>query len=297
MSTTGEPATEIDLGGVPFDDDFEVEEVVTRGGPAHDTAASLQQRGIGYPAHTPAGTRELIRYTMARWPGGSDRGALTNPPRSIRNGSTPSMHNWGVAWDWRWEPGPGRAAAEAVIDFFTSNATALNVQAVHDYVSGRYWKNNAGWRTADLSKGAKTGFGQSWAQWLHIERTWAAANDPAPIAQLLSGAGPAAPIVHSLTNKPDQGPAAVPPASAIPATEMKVGSEGADVAVLQDYLRFTGFASFTISDGKFGNKTGEAVKAAQQKFKDIGIYTTLVDGRWGPKSRAAGDEYLRRGGR
>ena len=85
-----------------------------------------------------------------------------------------------MAWDWRWDsPGPGRAAADEVIEWAIGESANLGIQAVHDYVNARYWKNTVGWRNARSSP--STGFGQPWSQWLHIERTWDAANDATPI--------------------------------------------------------------------------------------------------------------------
>ena len=105
-----------------------------------------------------------------------------------------------MAWDWRWaNPGPGRANAYVVIEFCINHAAATGVQAVHDYANGRYWHSNKGWRNAKPSP--STGFGQSWAKWLHIERTWAAANlatqigqAPPPPPPAVPGGGGACPI-------------------------------------------------------------------------------------------------------
>ncbi len=83
---------------------------------------------------------------MGHW-GGTNLGILSKPPRPIRGGSTASLHNWGMAWDWRWaNPGPGRANADAVIEFCINHAAATGIQAVHDYATGRYWHSNKGWR-------------------------------------------------------------------------------------------------------------------------------------------------------
>ena len=152
-----------DLGGVAFDDDFDHAEGrpsadgVDRGASTalHDSAESLQSRGIDYPAAAPIGMRMLRNHVLAKW-SGMDLGILARPPRPVRDGSTPSMHNWGMAWDWRWaSPGPGRQAADEVIEFATADSARLGIQAVHDYVNARYWKNNVGWRTADRSAASR----------------------------------------------------------------------------------------------------------------------------------------------
>ena len=135
--------------------------------------------------------QELRRYVRSRW-GGADLGILAKPPRAVRAGDTPSLHNWGIAWDWRWQdPGPGRQAADAVIEFCLGNAEALGVQAVHDYQGTRFWKSFSGWQTGKPNP--KTGMGQPWAQWLHIERTWQSANQATSIEALLGSVGTGAP--------------------------------------------------------------------------------------------------------
>ncbi len=270
-----------DLGGVAFDDDFEVVDasgppLVDRGGATVVARhpESLQSRGIAYPTEAPIGMQTLRHYVIGRW-GGSDLGILALPPRAVRAGSTPSMHNWGMAWDWRWaDPGPGRHAADEVIDFAIAESARLGIQAVHDYVNARYWKNHVGWRTARSSP--STGFGQPWSQWLHIERTWDEANSPKPI---------------DVNAKATAAPPTAPPAAAdapgfqghLPTGPLRRGDDGADVARMQDFLRSHGFADFTISDGEFGPRTDAAVRAAQTALAAKGLYTFAVDGVLGPR--------------
>lgn len=280
-----------DLGGVAFDDDFEVVDASgppygMRGAPTvvHDTAESLQTRGIAYPTEAPVGMKVLRRYVIGRW-GGSDLGILATPPRAIRAGSAPSMHNWGMAWDWRWaDPGPGRKAADAVIEFAIAESARLGIQAVHDYVNARYWKNHVGWRTARSDP--SSGFGQPWSQWLHIERTWDEANNPAGIDDTAppTAKRTAAPAAEA----PVKGDEAFFQGS-LPTGPLKRGDKGADVARIQDFLRSHGFGDFTISDGEFGPRTDDAVRAAQTAMAAAGLYPHAVDGIWGPKtSEAAG---------
>jgi hypothetical protein len=278
-------AVDLDPGGVPFDDDFPEDvpdDLGGRGpGEAYDSPKVLQQRGIGYPDKAPVGMTVLRGYVMPRW-GGSDLGILARPPRPVRGGSSPSLHNWGMAWDWRWaNPGPGRATADEVIKFCLDNAAPLGIQAVHDYAAGRYWKSYAGWKNATTS--ASTGFGQPWAQWLHIERTYAAANLGDGIESLLSGGGAPVPKVADPVDQP------------LPEGPLKVGSAGADVARLQDFLRLFAFADFTRSDGVFGPRTDAGVRKAQTDFKGRGWYESDIDGIWGPKSCAAGKQLLAQG--
>jgi hypothetical protein len=277
-------ATSDDPGGVPYDDelpdDGDDADAGRGEGAGYDSAKLMQQRGIGYPNAIPQGMNVLKDFVMGHW-GGTNLGILSKPPRPIRGGSTASLHNWGMAWDWRWaNPGPGRANAEAVIEFCINNAPAAGIQGVHDYATGRYWHSNKGWQNAKPSP--TTGFGQSWAQWLHIERTWAAANLASPLGQTPPPPPPA----------PKNDPA-TPPNLLLPSQSLQVGSVGADVARLQDFLRFFKFATFTRSDGQFGPRTKGAVETAQTAFAAKKWYLAKIDGEWGPKSNAAAAEFLK----
>jgi hypothetical protein len=269
-----------DPGGVPFDDDFDANVPTDPGHrgdgslPAYDSGSILQARGIGYPTSTPVGMSQLRTYVLGRWQG-ADLGILSIPPRVMRGGSSPSLHNWGMAWDWRWaNPGPGRATADEVIDFCLSNAGSLGIQGVHDYEACRYWKSYQGWD--DATPSPSSGFGQSWAQWLHIERTWAAANDSRSIAVALGESG-----VEPRDKSKKNAKLILPP------PVVKEGDAGANVARLQDFLRFFDFADFNRSDGEFGPKTLAAMKKAQTEFKQRGLYSRAIDGEYGEGSCAA----------
>jgi hypothetical protein len=276
-------AVDADTGGMPFDDELEDEvppdDGAGRGGVAYDSPKLLQQRGIAYPATTPVGMSVLRSYVLGRW-GGADLGILAKPPRPMRASVMPSLHNWGMAWDWRWAgPGPGRGTADVVIQFCIDNSDALGIQAVHDYQACKYWKSYGGWKPAKPS--ASTGMGQPWGQWLHIERTWSEANRGTSIDSLLTASGKAI----------DDAPAV----EAMPDTELKLGSTGAGVGRMQDFLRMFGFADFTRSDGVFGPRTEAAVKKAQEAFAAKGWYPPppkSIDGRWGPKSGAAATQWM-----
>ena len=291
-----------DPGGVPFDDDFEAPKAMGMAPALHDSPTSLSQRGIVYPGSTPVGMKRLRDYVIGRW-GGSNLGILSLPPRPVRGGSEPSLHNWGMAWDWRWgDPGPGRANADEVIAWCLEHHDALGIQAVHDYVSCRYWKNYAGWKTANNNP--STGFGQSWSKWIHIERTWSHANLDTPIDELLVGseagasAGGPIPAVKTNAGATSQEPSSSvsggsaptkPAAGWLPRGPLSQGSIGADVARVQDFLRFTGHADFARSDGEFGPRTEVAVKAAQEALVAQGLYTKKIDGVWGPKTSEAAE--------
>ena len=271
-----------DPGGMPFDDEFVDDEEPgaspTRGAAPYDSGKVLTARGIKYPSSTPTGMKELKKFTMGRW-GGGDLGTLSKPPRTFRGGSSPSLHNWGMAWDWRWaNPGRGRATADEAIQFFLDRADVLGIQAIHDYAGGRYWKSYRGWR--DGTPSTSTGMGQRWAQWLHIERTWAWANDARSITQILGEAGKPAPAGSSKES-------ALPGKVVLPDPEMVLGHRGANVARLQDFLRYFEYASFTRSDGEFGPKTKGAVENARATSPASSSTPGKIDGEYGPKSAAA----------
>ena len=281
-----EQMVDSDPGGVAFDDDFETSDEAERddrgGGAHHDSAASLQTKGIQYPTAAPAGMRVLRAHVLRRW-GGTDLGILARPPRAVRAGSSPSMHNWGMAWDWRWaSPGPGRKAADEVIEWAIAESDNLGIQAVHDYVNARYWKNYAGWSAARSSP--STGFGQPWSQWLHIERTWDAANSPDAIGGSTAQADQASVEPTAEAARPGF-------AGELPTGPVRRGDDGADVARIQDFLRWAGFADFTVSDGEFGPRTEEAVRAAQVAFAAKGLYTLAIDGIWGPATAKAASRF------
>ena len=271
-----------DPGGVAYDDDLPQEDTddVGRGiGPAYDSPKKLGERNVAFPDKTPVGMLRLRSFLLENY-GGANLGILARPPRSVRGpADMPSLHNWGMAFDWQWkQPGPGRRGADEVIAWSIEHANDLGIQAVHDYEQCRYWKSYApkdGWRDATSSE--ETGFGQPWAKWLHIERTHAAANDDRTIAMALG---------QGTTQTAEE--RSVP----LPSIELKVGDRGAAVARMQDFLRMFQFATFTRSDGQFGLRTKRAVEAAQTAFKAKGFYSQVVDGRWGPKTNEAAQQYL-----
>jgi hypothetical protein len=275
-----------DPGGVPYDDDVDDDptgQTFAPGVTRFDGLGAVQAAMPDYPKAPMPGLVALRTYVLARY-GGFDRGILAVPPRTIRDGSLPSIHNWGMAWDWQWggDNGPGRTTCDAVIDFWLSNAAVLDVQAVHDYQRGRIWRSNRdAWK--DQPANPKNGMHQSWAQWLHVERNLDGARSSRPIEALLGGA-PADPGVAKDAAALPDGP-----------LSQQLQSQGADVARMQDFLRFFGFAGFTRSDGVFGPRTEQAVIAAQTAFQAAGTYTARVDGEWGPKTAAAATLVVRPG--
>ena len=85
----------------------------------------------------------------------------------------PSVHGTGRAWDCGYTV---RADGLKLCDFFVANAEALGVEAVHDYMFGKYgrgWRcNRDKWLVYD--KPTLGGRGN----WLHIEFNPEVANDP-----------------------------------------------------------------------------------------------------------------------
>ncbi len=163
-------------------------------------------------------------------------------------------------------------------DWAIAESARLGIQAVHDYVNTRYWKNHIGWQTAHSSPA--TGFGQPWSQWLHIERTWDAANSSNPIDGHVESARPAADTADAQRFQGE-----------LPIGPLHHGDAGADVSRMQDFLRSNGFADFTISDGQYGPRTEVAVRAAQTAFAQQGLYTVAIDGVWGPATASAASRY------
>ncbi len=230
--------------------------------------------------------QELRRYVRSRW-GGADLGILAKPPRAVRAGDTPSLHNWGIAWDWRWQdPGPGRQVADAVIEFCIANAEVLGIQAVHDYQGTRFWKSNAGWRTGNTESQDRHGPAMGTVV---AHRANLAVGQPGDVDR---GTARRRRYRRARRHRAAQAPAPPPDAvgqqrTILPTGPLRRGSVGADVGRLQDFLRQFGFADFTRSDGVFGPRTEAAVIKAQQALAAKSLYTAEIDGIWGPKTHAA----------
>jgi hypothetical protein len=108
-------------------------------------------------------------YVMKRW-GGTNLGLYGVRP--IRGGDSMSSHAFGAAWDWRYTT---RREGQAAMRFLIANSKELGIQAVHDYFGGTIWRSHrgapdeGGWKPQPNNP--KSGMGQSWAKWLHIETT------------------------------------------------------------------------------------------------------------------------------
>lgn len=125
----------------------------------------------------------LKDYLLKRW-GGKDIGIYGVRP--IRGGEVLSSHSFGAAMDWRYD---SRREGQAAIRWLIKNSKELGIQAIHDYYGGTIWRSTrtapdvGGWKPAEADP--KTGMGQAWAQWLHIETTKSAWSNAKPIDQRL----------------------------------------------------------------------------------------------------------------
>jgi hypothetical protein len=115
----------------------------------------------------------IKEHVMKRY-GGSNLGVINK--RKVRGGEALSSHYFGAAWDWGYRT---RARAETVINFLVNNSQELGVQMVVDYVGGRTWTSTGGWRKA---KPSKTGMGQEWAKWIHVETTKSQWGNNTPVS-------------------------------------------------------------------------------------------------------------------
>jgi hypothetical protein len=214
------------------------------------------------------GLVELRRYVMTRWPGGMDLGIHYDRP--IRGGTAPSLHAEGRAWDWRYAdipngggPGPGRVVLDnEILPFLIDHANQLGIQGIGDYTGpsgsqGRFWKrcrnadgSGGGWR--DVADSG-SGWGQAWADWIHVEMDWVGSKDAQPITTRIG--------VNPL---PPQPPPPAPPGGPylIGMPPLRKGDKGGQVFTLQSLLNYR-IGSGLPLDGDFGTMTETAVKDYQ----------------------------------
>lgn len=121
------------------------------------------------------GLQQLARYVLSRW-GGTNLGIYSC--RSVRGGTSPSMHGEGRAWDWR---APSRTTLNQAIAFVIAYADKLSIQSVTDYEMNRRWQVGHGWQLF-------TGPGASGPTW-HVERNRDGASDARSVQTIL-GASP-----------------------------------------------------------------------------------------------------------
>jgi hypothetical protein len=190
--------------------------------------------------------------------------------RAIRNGTAPSTHSWGAAFDWRWgnvgagHREVGRALAEEVLDWLTVEALNIGIQQIHDYWGCRVWKVGRGWKTQE--KNPKTAFGQGWAQYFHFEVHPDAYYDDRPITKRTITNPPKGNDTQYQPFPPPTIPGAPVPTVTVTVPSLEVlrrGSTGRDVTRLQCILRWSFGQESIVPDGNFGAVTEQAVRNVQ----------------------------------
>ena len=282
-------ATSDDPGGVPFDDELPDDgsdgDAGRGDGPGYDSAKLMQQRGIGYPGAIPQGMNVLKEFVMGHW-GGTNLGILSKPPapdpRRVDRQPAQLGHGVGLALG---QPGPRprqRRSGDRVLhqprgrDRHPSGAR-LRHRPLLAQQQGLAATPSRARRPGSASRGpsgctsSARGRRPTWRR-----RSVQTPPPPPPAAK----------------NDP-----ATPTNLLLPSTSLQVGSVGADVARLQDFLRFFKFAAFTRSDGQFGPRTKGAVETAQTNFAAKKWYLAKIDGEWGPKSNAAAAQFLQAAGK
>ena len=149
------------------------------------------QHAVGRNPVRPNSSTQLADYLQRRW-GGQWLGGYGE--RSVRDGTSLSTHAFDAAFDWRYEnPGPGLAVADSeIVPFLISNSHELGVQAVHHYRRCIIWRppgtsgrpaGGDGWKQ---QAPARSGMGQTWALWLHVEFLPSALPDGRSVEDRLS---------------------------------------------------------------------------------------------------------------
>lgn len=134
----------------------------------YDPPGARGERIPTTPSQRP-GMVALADHLMATW-GGSNLGIFSD--RSIRGGSSTSLHAVSRAFDWGYTD---RAAALRGADWLIENHEALGCQAIHDYADhhdglGRTWGHGRGWHYGHI--------GSLGGHWLHVELVVETAADP-----------------------------------------------------------------------------------------------------------------------
>jgi len=235
----------------------------------------------------PNASSELSKYLQERY-GGQYLGGYGE--RSIREGTSLSTHAFDAAFDWRYEnPGPGLYVCDSeIIPFLIANSKELGIQAIHHYRRSIIWRppgasgrpvGSDGWK---VQASQRSGMGQSWALWLHIEILPSALLDTRPVGQKLNmeviPVPPTSPPV--IINPPITPPVLQPGAKTMIDVEVvtvRRGSTGPAVKRLQALLS-ANFGQVVTIDGNYGPQTSAAVINVQRFF---GL---LADDIVGPKT-------------
>lgn len=107
--------------------------------------------------------REGMSWLIKKF-GGVNVGIYSRRP--VRGGTVPSSHSFGAAMDWRYT---NRRAGQAAMKLLVNHSKEFGVQMIVDYVGCVIWTPQRGWKK--MEPNAKTGKGEAWAKWLHVETT------------------------------------------------------------------------------------------------------------------------------
>ncbi len=194
--------------------------------------------------------------------------------RNMRGSNLVSVHATGRALDLSFaksgkHPGSSRTYALRFIEQLIANQDELGLEMIVDYShtaglgGGRVWKcDRDAWK--DAKRGSIQGGGNSGSQWIHVELSPAAADDPARINSALDN------ILAGLEeNKPEPADTQTDNKPKYPGRPIQYKSTGKAVEAIQTRLGIT-------VDGKFLGETDRAVR----EFQDQNALK--VDGIVGP---------------
>jgi hypothetical protein len=225
---------------------------------------------MGFPPQCSPSAIALQRFLMLY--GGRPLGCYQDRP--VRGGSAPSTHSFGAVPDWRYANvgsgfiEVGRAKAIELIEWLIADWRSIGLNRIHDYVGGRAWTPERGWHA---QRPSRTGMGQKWAQWFHIEIHPDAWYDNRSIPARSLRQMPLIDI-HNVPNPPFQAPPPVTPEAPAMQTVsvtvdslqvLTIGSSGPEVVKLQCLLRWVFGQQEVVPDGNFGPVTEQAVRNAQ----------------------------------
>ena len=248
----------------------------------------------GFDGNAPgqrAGLEKFVQLTVDHF-GGHVWNNGTWGPRMARNPGVnkPSVHGTGRAADMSWRRmndscGCGdHQAALQVVDFWLANAELFLIEELHDYFPppfGRGWRcDRSAWKVySKPTIGSAPG-----GDWFHVEIAPAHADDPAYYEAAFAGLG----------SVPQSVPAAEPLVAAGSGLTAPVVPPGVpelsvvfseivrpDVQSLQEILIAQSWADFAVADGRFGNRTMNAVISMQSA---VGLSGKSVDGKYGPRT-------------
>jgi len=223
----------------------------------------------------PNANTQMRDYLVQRW-GGMDLGGYGE--RSIREGTSLSTHAFDAARDWRYEnPGPGLNVLDTeIVPFLISTSKETGLQAIHHYRRCIIWRppgtsgrpvGGDGWK---VQTSQKSGMGQAWALWIHLEFLPEAMSDPRSIEEKIGGGTiitplpPAAPIIAPPLTTPVLKPGAKTVIN-VTVTTVRRGSVGSPVKRLQALLA-ANFGQTVTVDGNYGPQTSAAVLNVQRFF-------------------------------